>query len=337
MQKNSLAFLSGIAISIFLTACNNKEDNSPFSNIYQLRELKPISDSILQFPKDDELHYRRANLILAVNENYIDAAIYDLQKAWSLKKQVNYAVDLGFLLQKKNPDSAIRFLKPLLLLFPGRVDLHYDLADAYFAAKKFDLALAINDSILQTDTSNKLFLEKKAYLLLEMGKKAEASILLEKLYKAGNKHVGADLAFLLAETKNPKALAIADDMIRSDSAKEHAEPYYFKGVYYYNIGDKNKAIELFNQAILTDKYFTDAWIEKGKTQFELKQLDKARSTFEKIIEVSPDNGDAFYWLGKCAEEAGNKAEAKLNYQKAYALDKTLTEAKESADRININN
>jgi hypothetical protein len=30
---------------------------------------------------------------------------------------------------------------------------------------------------------------------------------------------------------------------------------------------------------------------------------------------------------------GNKEDAKLNYQRAYGLDKTLTEAKEATDRL----
>jgi|KBSSwiS6_1023812.scaffolds.fasta_scaffold01386_4 tetratricopeptide (TPR) repeat protein len=326
-------FGNSIAVLIFLTACNSNEDNSPFSNIYQLPELKPISDSILQFPKNDELYYRRANLVLTINNKYTDAAIYDMQKAWSIKQTPDYATDLGYLLLRNKPDSAIAFLKRATRIFPDIPELNYSLAEAYLAAKKPDSALLIHNSILNSDTSNKYFLEKKALLLLKLDRKMEAISILEKLYNSGSKNVSADLAFLLAETKNPGVLSLADDMIRSDTADEHAEPYYFKGVYYYNIGDKAKAIELFTRAIQNDKYFMDAWLEKGKTQFELNQLDKSRATFEKIIEISPDNADAFYWLGKCAEASGSKEEAKLNYQKAYALDKTLTEAKEAMDRI----
>ena len=330
MQKIRLAL---IVITI-LTACNNKEETSPYSNIYQLPELRVISDSINQFPKNDELYYRRANLILNVNPNYTDAAIYDMQKAWSLNQTADYATDLGYLLLRNKPDSAVSFLKKASTHFPGIPELNYSLAEAYLAAKQPDSALSIHNEILNTDSTNSYYLERKAALLIKLDKKEEAAAILEKLYNAGNKYIGSDLAFLFAETKNQKVLIIADDMIRSDTAEEHAEPYYFKGVYYYNIGDKSKAIDLFNRAIQNDKYFSDAWIEKGKTQFELKQLDKAKATFEKMIEISPDNADAFYWLGKCEEQAGNKQEAKINYQKAYALDKSLVEAKEAASRIN---
>ena len=335
MQK--MKRLLPLVLSLFvllISGCGNKEEDSPYSNIYNLPELTAISDSIRQFPKNDDLYFRRSTIILTINENYDDAALYDLRKAWALNKKAEYAAELGYLYQRKNPDSAIQFLKTSLPLFPNRVDLSYTLADAYIAAKKYEPALAINDSILKTDPTNRLFLEKKANLLLDMNKKDEAVIILEKLYNSGAKYIGANLAFLFAETKNPKVLTLTDEMIKSDSAMEHAEPYYFKGVYYYNINDKLKALEFFDKAIINDKYFVDAWIEKGKTQLELNKAGTSKSTFLKLIQISPDNADAFYWLGKCEEAAGNKAEAKINYQKAFALDKTMTVAKEAAGRIN---
>jgi tetratricopeptide (TPR) repeat protein len=326
--------LSTLLSLLIATGCGNKEENSPYSNIYNLPELKKISDSIEQFPKDDALYYRRANQILVVNDNFIDAAIYDLKKAWSLKQSGDYAIDLGYLLQKKNPDSALIFITDAKKKFPDNTELGFCLAETYIKNKKPDQALAEVNNIIAKDSTNKYLLERKVSVLLRLKKKDEAIAVLEKLFNAGNKYVGADLAFLLAEAKNPRVLAIADDMIKSDSAQERAEPYYFKGIYYYNIDEKLKAIEFFNRAIQNDKFFIDAWIEKGKTQFELKQVANAKNTFDKIIEISPDNADAFYWLGKCAEAAGNKEEAKLNYQKAFALDKTLIEAKEAAARIN---
>ena len=46
--------------------------------------------------------------------------------------------------------------------------------------------------------------------------------------------------------------------------------------------------------------------------------------------VTPSFPDAWYWIGRCLEISGQKEEAKLNYEKAYSLDKTFTEAKEAA-------
>jgi len=51
------------------------------------------------------------------------------------------------------------------------------------------------------------------------------------------------------------------------------------------------------------------------------------------LKVSATYADAYYWLGKCQEAMGKKEDARLSYQRAYGLDKSLTEAKEAADRL----
>jgi tetratricopeptide (TPR) repeat protein len=321
------------AFFFIVYGCDNKEESSPYSNIYNLSELKDLSDSIRRFPKNDQLYYRRANALIGIGEQYIDAAIYDMQKAWELNKNEQYALDMAGLLQMNNPDSAINFLKSVIPSYPGNLFLKESLGDAYNEAKKYTDALTAYEDLLQTDSLNPFLLQKKASVLEKSGNAEESIAILETIYNAGHKFVGAELAFKLAEHKNAKALKITDDMIREDSAGEHAEPYYFKGVYYYNTGDKNKAIQLFGQAIEHDYNFIDAWIEKGKTQYELKQFTEAQKTFEKATTVSTTYADAYYWLGKCQEALGNKEEARLNYQRSYGFDKTMTEAKEAADKL----
>jgi TolA-binding protein len=49
--------------------------------------------------------------------------------------------------------------------------------------------------------------------------------------------------------------------------------------------------------------------------------------------VSPTYAEAYYWMGKTKEAMGKNTEAKSDYQRAYGLDKTLTEAKQAADRL----
>ena len=53
------------------------------------------------------------------------------------------------------------------------------------------------------------------------------------------------------------------------------------------------------------------------------------------IPSQPAFPDAYYWMGICQEALGQTEEAKLNYQKAYGLDKTFTEAKEAAEKIEV--
>ncbi|HEV8504278.1 MAG TPA: tetratricopeptide repeat protein, partial [Chitinophagaceae bacterium] len=115
--------------------------------------------------------------------------------------------------------------------------------------------------------------------------------------------------------------------------EKKAEPWYFKGIYFSTINDKAKALECFNKAIQSDYSFLDAYMDKGQVLYDQKKYGEAINVFQLALKVSATYADAYYWLGKCQEALGNKEDAKLNYQRAYGLDKTLTEAKEATDRL----
>jgi TolA-binding protein len=74
-------------------------------------------------------------------------------------------------------------------------------------------------------------------------------------------------------------------------------------------------------------------MDKGRTLFDLKKYPDAEKVFQLVLKISSTYADAYYWLGKCQESLGQKEDAKLNYERAYGLDKSLTEAKEAADRL----
>jgi tetratricopeptide (TPR) repeat protein len=122
-------------------------------------------------------------------------------------------------------------------------------------------------------------------------------------------------------------------LIAKDTLKLHADPYYVKGVYYSNINEKAKALEWFNETIKQDYNYLNAYIEKGKVFLDQKKVAEAFKTFQLLNSIDPAFADGWYWMGKCQELSGQKEDAKLNYEKAYALDKSFTEAKEAAEKI----
>ena len=68
-------------------------------------------------------------------------------------------------------------------------------------------------------------------------------------------------------------------------------------------------------------------------QSDQKKYTEALKTFELANTISPKFPDAWYGMARCQEAMGMKDKARLNYQKAYGLDQTFTEAKEAADRL----
>ena len=75
-------------------------------------------------------------------------------------------------------------------------------------------------------------------------------------------------------------------------------------------------------------------MEKGRILYKQEKYKEAMDVYDLAIKVSNSFADAHLWKGKCQEALGQKEDAKISYQRAYAFDKTLTEAKEAADRIN---
>ena len=56
-------------------------------------------------------------------------------------------------------------------------------------------------------------------------------------------------------------------------------------------------------------------------------------TFTLALKIAPASADFYYLLGNTQHALGNDNEAKLNYLRAYGLDKSLTDAKEAADKL----
>ena len=209
------------------------------------------------------------------------------------------------------------------------------LARGYDALNKTDDALKICETILVKNPEQVDVLKMKADLLDKKDDQPAAIMVLEKAYSLTPFDIDLNyaLAFKYAENKNSKVIALCDSLIRIDSMNIHAEPYYYKGIYFSNINDKAKALTLFSEAIQHDYYFLNAYIEKGRVQYDQKKFDDALKTFQLANTISATFADAYFWMGRCEEALGQKEEAKLNYQRAFSLDKTFTKAKEAADSL----
>ncbi|MBL0131509.1 MAG: tetratricopeptide repeat protein [Chitinophagaceae bacterium] len=333
MKRIAKIFISIICCMILISSCTDKGTDSPFADILSQPPYAPLTDSIKKQPKNDNLYFRRA--VLLNTGNLPEPALADFKKAWSLKKEEKYALGLSNLLLDKNPDSAIIFLKQALNELPNSLLLQLTLARSLTTQEKTDEALKICDGMLQKNPEQVDVLKMKAGLLDKKGKNTEAINTLEKAYSLAPFDVELNYmyALKLAETGNKRVLSLCDSLILADSLELHAEPYYYKGIYFSNRNEKVKALSLFDEAIKHDYYFLDGYIEKGAVYYDLKKFPEALRVFNLALTVSPKFADGYYWAAKCQEAMGNKEEAKENYLRAYSLDKNLAEAKAAADTL----
>lgn len=321
-----------ISALLLFFSCNNGNENETDS-LLKGAPYTTLTDSIQQQPKNATLYYKRGVLLLQ-NEQF-NYAEKDFKKAWVLKHEEQYALGVTNVLRRKNTDSAIVFIEQAIQVLPESIALQISLARGYQQKEDLNKALSICEELLAKYPGQLDALQLKAELLRAQNKNEEAIATLEKAYSyaPNDPELAHSLAFAYAEAKNIKAIALSDSLIKADPEGKHAEPYYFKGVYYSNIGNKTGALVFFNQAIQHDFYFLDAYMEKGYLFYNLKNYKEALETFELAAKVSPTFAEAYYWMGKTKEAMGNKAEAKLDYQRAFGLDKTLTEARDAAAKL----
>lgn len=318
---------------ILISSCNDKGTDSPFGEILNRPPYAGLTDSIKQEPQNDELFFRRA--VLFNTNNLPEPALADFKTAWEIKKDERYAYGISNLLLDKKPDSAILFLKQSLADLPNSFLLQLTLARSYDAQGRTDEALKLCNEILQKNPEQVDVIKMKAALLSKKGNIAEAISILEKAYQLTPYDIDLnyDLAYKYAENKNAKVIILCDSLIRIDTLNLHAEPYYYKGIYFSNIKNKEKALALFDDAIKHDYNYLNAYIEKARVLYDQKKFGDALKAAQLANTISPKFPDAYFWVAKCQEAMGQKEEATINYQRAYGLDNSFTEAKEAADKL----
>ncbi|HYF31191.1 MAG TPA: tetratricopeptide repeat protein [Chitinophagaceae bacterium] len=292
-----------------------------------------VTDSIKRFPDNTELLLIRGNRLSQNNQH--ELAYQDYRRAWRRdSSEMAGMLFVSNLLMLNRPQEALELLESAVRKFPENPEFRRRLSEAYMANGKSDEALAQYDDLLRVDSSNFETWYEKGLLLMNMGDSAGAIDALARSYALQPLTMnGVALANLYAETRNPLALQIADELMRKDTLMESLDPIYIKGVYYSNTRQYAQALEQFEQCIRADWKFTDAYIEKGIILYEQKNIDEALQTFKLASTVSSANPDAYYWQGRCYEMAGKKEDAMDNYIRAYSLDKTFTQAKDAIERL----
>ncbi|MEP7257133.1 MAG: tetratricopeptide repeat protein [Flavitalea sp.] len=326
-----------IMLLLSLSSCDSSDKrpgNESAVKTLGLPLFKDLTDSLSQFPDDVSLYVRRASLLS--QHNFHEIANADYKKAWELTSDENIALEYASSLLLTNKlTEGIALLEHGLKAFPANTEFNRRLAEVYAQIGKSSKALEQYNIINQKDPTNFEAWFDKGSLLARMADTSGAIAAMEKSFSIlPINYSGLALANLYITRKNPRALEICNILLAKDSGNAQTEPLYMKGVYYSELNDKAKALQQFEECILRDWKMTDAYIEKGIIFFEEKNFELALKTFKMAATVSNTNADAYYWMGRCYESTGNTGEAVVNYERAFALDRSFAEAKEALKRVN---
>jgi tetratricopeptide (TPR) repeat protein len=318
-----------LAIVIIVSCNNSTKENELLTNA----PYNKLTDSIHVAPDNPELYYHRGGLLYSNNQQELSEN--DLRKAWALQPKEEYALSLVTVLKQKNTDSALLFIQQALKTLPNSIALQIGEARGLQQKKLTDSALHICDRIIKQYPGQIDALLLKSDLLKEQNKIDEALSLKERAFILApmDRDLAYDLAYDYAEAKNSNVLKLADYLISRDSTQNVAKAYYVKATYYNNINNTADALKNYNAAIVADYNFMDAYLDKGRLLLTQNKLSEAEKTFRLALRISPATADFYYWLAKTEEAKGKKAEAALDYQRAYGLDHEMKEAKDAAKRL----
>lgn len=138
------------------------------------------------------------------------------------------------------------------------------------------------------------------------------------------------LGFLFAAKKDERALSVANVLIKQQGLNKEqliAQGHYIKGLYFVNTGKTMLAIKEFDESIINNYTFLDAYIEKGIALFELNKFDESLKILSKSIEIDRYQADVYFWMAKNHEELGNTEDAKYYYQQTLDLAPDFESAK----------
>jgi tetratricopeptide (TPR) repeat protein len=229
-------------------------------------------------------------------------------------------------------------LKNAITKYPDSLGVREDLIEFYRDNGNYDSAIAITDQAIQKDSNVAELWDIKATLHFENEDTLAAIKAFEtaiNIYPLPEYLIS--LGTLYAQTKNPKALMIADALIVGDRAKAMREAIFLKGLYYNYTNNPKKAIQLFDSCLHMDYTYMFAYREKAIALYDLGKYEEAVQVLTRAVTVQNNFDEGYYWLGRCYEKMNKKDEAIDSYQKALLYDKDFIEAKEALSRLGGSN
>jgi len=320
-----------------LLSCHSRSSRPPGAtredSLLHSGILAPYTDSIRMYPNLPVFYFKRSERLYNLQEFGLSKA--DLLQAIRLSPgDPAYYYGLGevYLALEKPDSSRLEFLQAVGL-DPGDPQVRLRLADVQFQLDSDAASSSELDTLLQLDPKNAQAHGLRSQILESGGDTARAIAEMETAVKLDPLDFDARMALgdLFSATANPKAVGQYQQAYDLDSTQ--AEPLYATGVFYEKLHQDDQAIALWKRCILTDHFYTGAYLGLGSIYYQRSDLKQAAQMYQMATQVDPRNAEAFYRLGRCEEAAGKKSVALEDYRQAYSLDRKLAAARDALKRL----
>lgn len=106
---------------------------------------------------------------------------------------------------------------------------------------------------------------------------------------------------------------------RGADLQRNQQDLFLAAVQAEEAGDRQKAIQLYEQIVAADPSYAAAFINLGTIYFHLRQYGRAEELYRRATEVDPDYVLAFFDLGNVLDELERPEESIAAYEQAVAL------------------
>ncbi len=226
-------------------------------------------------------------------------------------------------------------LQDLLITHPDSAGLRLKLAMLLDSIGQPMVAIAQVDTLLHADSLNYGLWFTHGQIAEDIPDTAKA---IQSYKKAISIYNSPDallaLANIYAEQKNNECLVICVRINELSLGREYdAHCNFISGVYYARTGNKEKALQFFNNCIAENYTYMEAYIEKGLLYFDKKDYQNALTVFRFASGVNSLDADPYYWMGRCYEMMNMKDSALLRFQQSYSLDRSDPQVKAAVVRM----
>jgi tetratricopeptide (TPR) repeat protein len=229
-----------------------------------------------------------------------------------------------------------KILKDSISKFPELLLLKEELIQLYRDHEEYDKAIAATNEVLQKDSLNARLWDIKATLHFENDDTLNAINAFETALKLDpSPRYLILLGSLYAQTKNQRAIQVADALIRTKLPETEKEALFIKGLYYTYNGDKKTAIDFFDKCLNLDNRHMFAYREKAIALYDMGKYEDAITVLDKAVTLQNNFDEGYYWLGRCLEKLNKPNDAIEEYKTALLYTPGYVEAKDALTRLGV--
>lgn len=230
--------------------------------------------------------------------------------------------------------SQEQYYKEAIAKYPDSLLLKEQLIQYYRDTADYEHAIAIANDAIKKDSLNDRLWDIKGTLYFENEDTLNAARSFETAFRINPEpRYLVLLGSIYAQTKNKRALAIADLLLQTNIAEIKKQAFFIKGLYHNYTGEKEMAISFFDKCLSMDYTFMLGYREKAIALYDMGRYDDAVTVLDKAVTLQNNFDEGYYWLGRCLEQLGKPTDAIEEYKTALRYTPDYVEAKMALERL----